>query len=371
MKNKRPLILPAVCLLLTGFPLNSLAESVPGDEVERHIIQKGDTLWDIAAEKMGNPFRWPELWKANPYIVNPDLIYPGNPLLLRGLPMEPVQAGPGPTPELLEGAAVPSEAGEPLPPEVAGEPEMAPLIAVPSVPGPPPPPRITSPVVRVEPATPTENGVAGREIPPALAASGGSILRDLFSSGVVEGSPEEKTLFGEGDRIFIRLERRTEVGPGDLYTLYRPVQQVIHPKTRQKVGNLIEILGTVKIDLTEGRKGVGTIMDSYDHITAGDQLLSLRSDKEIVSAGSPPDRITGILLASLHGKTVIGQHDVIYLDKGAAHGLAPGLRFSVRRGEEYVGEIQILSVQKETATLLVTRSFVPLEPGDEIVLQKP
>ncbi len=368
MKNKRPLILPAVCLLLTGSPLISLAESVSGDKGERYVIQKGDTLWDIAGEKMGDPFRWPELWKSNPYIVNPDLIYPGNPLLLRGLPMEPVQAGPGPEAPV---PAVPSEAGAPPPAEVSQEPGMEPSIPAPLVPGPPPQPRTPSPVVRVEPATPTEIGAAVREIPPALAASGGSILREVFSSGVVEGSPEEKTLFGEGDRIFIRIERRTEVGPGDLYTLYRPVRQVIHPKTRQKVGNLIEILGTVKIDLTEGRKGVGTIIDSYDHVTAGDRILSLRKGEEIVPAGSPPDRITGILLASLHGKTVIGQHDVIYLDKGAAHGLAPALRFSVRRGEESVGEIQILSVQKETATLLVTRSFVPLEPGDEIVLQKP
>ena len=42
-----------------------------------HIVVKGDTLWDIAARYLGNPFLYPELAKLS-RINDPDLIYPGD-----------------------------------------------------------------------------------------------------------------------------------------------------------------------------------------------------------------------------------------------------------------------------------------------------
>ena len=42
-----------------------------------HIVKKGDTLWDIAARYVNDPYRYPELATLS-RIKNPDLIYPGN-----------------------------------------------------------------------------------------------------------------------------------------------------------------------------------------------------------------------------------------------------------------------------------------------------
>ncbi|MDY6791074.1 MAG: chemotaxis protein CheW [Thermodesulfobacteriota bacterium] len=42
-----------------------------------HIVVKGDTLWDISAKYLGDPFRYPELAKLS-RINDPDLIYPGD-----------------------------------------------------------------------------------------------------------------------------------------------------------------------------------------------------------------------------------------------------------------------------------------------------
>ncbi len=46
-----------------------------------HIIVKGDTLWAIAKRYLKNPFRYPELAKLSK-IKNPDLIYPGNKVII-------------------------------------------------------------------------------------------------------------------------------------------------------------------------------------------------------------------------------------------------------------------------------------------------
>jgi len=48
------------------------------EETRRHVVKKGDTLWDISALLLDDPWLWPEIWHANPKIENPHLIFPGD-----------------------------------------------------------------------------------------------------------------------------------------------------------------------------------------------------------------------------------------------------------------------------------------------------
>jgi hypothetical protein len=62
-----------------------LREGVP----EVYVVQRGDTLWDIAAHFLRDPWRWPDIWHVNPEIANPHLIYPGDIIRLIWVDGEP------------------------------------------------------------------------------------------------------------------------------------------------------------------------------------------------------------------------------------------------------------------------------------------
>jgi hypothetical protein len=82
------LLAVAAAVLLT-FAGAVIAAELRAGHPTTYVVQKGDTLWDIAGKFLGQPWLWPEIWQANPQVENPHRIYPGDVLSLVYVDGEP------------------------------------------------------------------------------------------------------------------------------------------------------------------------------------------------------------------------------------------------------------------------------------------
>lgn len=93
-------------------------------QLESYTVRKGDTLWDIAGVKMGNPNNWPILFALNKdKIKNPDMIHPGQVLTV---PTRMPAAAPA-APAVGQPVDMSPAAEEPIPPQVPAA-ETAPAV---------------------------------------------------------------------------------------------------------------------------------------------------------------------------------------------------------------------------------------------------
>jgi nucleoid-associated protein YgaU len=350
--------------------LSRQTPNMSGEAPSSHVVHRGDTLWGICDSYFQNPYQWPRLWSYNLQIKNPNWIYPGDEIRLR-------ESGDAST-------RGPGDAAAGL-------------------------------------------GAGGRST--ALGSGNGSSLIDrrrqvpngtvfLRDSGwvhdetdevwgAIAGSDTDTMFLSDPDEVYLHVQKGHDVKLGQELSVFRP-------RTTAAAGQIVQILGTVRVDQWDPQDHVARarVVESLDVIERGALVGPLNRRFEVVPPRRNDTDLQAHVLASLHPNEFFGQSQVIFIDKGSAAGLKPGNRlFIVHRGDawrrslvtpaagyrvspdderpmpelemtpgsklsadkypdEVTAEMTVLDAKKETAVCLVRQARLEIELGDLVVARK-
>jgi len=325
-----------VSFLLFFFLLPSLIVAQT-QKYEDYTIKKGDTLWDIASKELKDSFLWPKVWKENPEIKNPDLIYPGQKIKI---PIYLLQKEITPAPEVR----LPERA-----PEI--KPEVKPEI------------KVQAPPARV--VTPVQPEYLVRK--PILTASG-YIADSVYYAGKITDTENDREIIGNGDYAYVKMSN--PVKKGDKFYVVKVEEKVIHPVTGKDLGYLIAALGVVEVEDPDRNDTKVVVRDSYEEISPGNLLLNFYEIEPPLAPENPrrPD-VRGYIVATKHLYIINGTWDIVYIDRGRKDGLNVGdiLATTLQSKHKIMnGEIQIISLGESTATAIVRKARKEITRGDGV-----
>lgn len=178
--------------------------------------------------------------------------------------------------------------------------------------------------------------------------------------------------------FYLRMNASDDLKLGSLYTVYRRVHKAYHPVTRQYLGELIHQLGIVKIVQIEGPLAAAKLVASFNPIGPGDHLARFTPPETESSAGQTVamsgSDMEGIVVDFLANRTLVGQRQVVYLDRGRNDGVKAGDVMQLYRTggglpRRMLGEVKVLAVEDRTATALVTKVVAPVLIGDRVSMK--
>ena len=311
---------------------------------EEYVVKKGDTLWDLCARYVGDPWAWPRVWALNPSITNPHWIFPG----------DRVRFAPG---QAHAAASQPEEK-----PKAKG-------------------PRLS--MVR-----------SGTQGPRMLFVRtyGFVTSEELAAAGTIMGSREEKALLSVYDQAYVEFPAGKPLRVGETYTVYKPTDTMTHPVSGAVVGSIVEILGEVRIDqITDNRVARATILEAFDSIERGNRVGLLPRQLRPVDRRQNKVQLEGYILGTMRQRQLIGGSEMVFVDRGRKHGVEEGNSFLVvRRGDgnrpmmervgadtddprfpkEVVAEVVILEARDDTSVGWVLRASKEVRRGDKLEMRK-
>lgn len=256
------------------------------DAPERYVVQKGDTLWDIAARFLSDPWFWPEIWYVNPQVENPHLIYPGDELALTWVDGKPrlVLERPGATR---------------LSPRVREQPLSEAIRAIPWN------------VVEAFMSRPT---VLSKE--------------QVKDAPYVVAGRDRRLMSAAGDDVYVR-RLPASVDKGAAYRLYRVGAELKDPETGDALGYDGIYTGLARLD-RQGDPATMKLTASARETQPGDIALPDVVDVNLdFIPRAPSADVRGQVMAVAEERIAGAQYHVVVINRGTRHGLEPGNVLSI------------------------------------------
>lgn len=288
-------ILTITMSLLLPISLLAVADELTlnQDAPKSYVVKKGDTLWDISGVFLNEPWLWPKLWRLNPEVNNPHLIYPGDELRL-----------------------VFDDQGQPM--LVKGKPELR-----------------WSPKNRI--TLKEQNPVSViplNEVAPYIRYDTILSMEEIESSPYVLGSDRAERTSLDGFKVYVNGD--LEQGKG--YAIYQLGEEIIDPETDDEVGHHLVLVGAGKA-ISQGNtadKEPATLYleEVKQEVIPGAIVLPVNDGQlfpaHIVMQPAVED-LRGVIIESSTGLREFAKYQVVIINRGAEHDVKQGHVVLVKR----------------------------------------
>lgn len=326
-------------------PLSNKCQFLP-DAPDKHVVVKGDTLWDISAKFLQNPWCWPEVWGMNKEdIRNPHWIYPKQIVYFDRKNGRLRLANP-----------LSTENGV-----TKIQPQIRSLVneqnAIPSIPSHLIEPYLSQPLIIEK---------EGFEKAPRIVAA-----------------QEGRVFLGKGDKVYVRGDLKGDTS----FHAYRPGVALKDPDTKEVIGYEAVYLGIVNLDKkAKTPDGVDTFIvhNFKQEMGVGDRLVPVPATPIInYVPHSPKQKINAKIVSIYGGVSVAGQSQIVSLNRGTNHEIDIGTVLEVGRTgavipdktdskkpirlpDEIYGKIFVFRVFKNISYGLVMQVSNTVQVGDVV-----
>jgi len=271
-------------------------ESVKPSHPVRYTVKRGDTLWDIAAKFLRDPWVWPEIWSVNPQIENPHLIYPGDVITLAWVGGEPrlrvSRPGVQPTGDNVEKL---------------------------------------EPQVRERPLDEAIASIPGDAIRQFLNRPRVVTREQLDSAPYILGTYEGHLISAAGNDVFARgfPNNRPQA---QRYAVVRPGEPLVDPATEETLGYEAIHVGRAAVR-DAGPPARLELTDSTREILRGDRLLPADSQpsRPRYVPKTPGRRVSGDIIKLFDAISQVGTNQIVIMNLGRREDMEVGTVLGVEQ----------------------------------------
>jgi len=255
------------------------------DAPDQYVVKTGDTLWDISKVFLRDPWYWPEIWYVNPQVQNPHLIYPGDVLKL-------VYIDGQPRVTLGERGGTESGGGKKLSPQVRREQLSQAITAIPY------------------------DVIASFMGRPTLLDNS-----QVKSAPYVVAMRDGHVIGAEGNEIYAKGIR--SAAADSRYSIIHVDEKLYDPEDGDLLGYSGSYVGSGPVAIA-GDPAKVVLTDSSREALQGDKLFPESVDVNVDFVPHAPSSDVNARVIAVRKHTVMGQYQVIALNRGQRAGLEPG-----------------------------------------------
>jgi LysM repeat protein len=260
-----------------------------------YTVKRGDTLWGISNVFLKNPWQWPEIWYVNPKIANPHLIYPGDVLVLA--------YGRDGRPQI----SIEHESALRLNPALRSTPLDD---AIPTIP---------------------YSAIAAFLSRPALLSKD-----EVSKAPYVLGFPDEHQAAGDDQIVYMR--GLADAATGARYSVIHVGDPIRDPDSGRTLGYM-GIYASTAVVQRPAKVARTVLVDAARETLRGDCLMPDSGTTPLnFTPRAPAQPVKGKIIAIVDSETLIGQYNIVAINRGSHDGVAPGTVLAIDQAGDVVND---------------------------------